>query len=175
MMPVKTVAGRKRHLVVDSVGNLLAIAVDTAAMSDAAGARWVLGRTRARWPHLVKGWADQTYRGTLVDWARQTYDIDLEIVQRPAEAEGFVLLPRRWVVERTQPDYRARPRFERRPATCDHRTHRVAAPGRSRRAGASGARVATHGRGRAMSTPAGVLVPPRPVRARGAVAGSTCR
>jgi putative transposase len=37
----------------------------------------------------------------LVDWARQTYDIDLEIVQRPAEAEGFVLLPRRWVVERT--------------------------------------------------------------------------
>jgi putative transposase len=101
MMPVKTVAGRKRHLVVDCVGNLLAIAVDTAAMSDAAGARWVLGRTRARWPHLVKGWADQTYRGTLVDWARQTYDIDLEIVQRPAEAEGFVLLPRRWVVERT--------------------------------------------------------------------------
>ncbi len=101
MMPAKKVAGRKRHLVVDSVGNLLAILVDTAAMSDAAGARWVLGRTRARWPNLAKGWADQTYRGTLVEWARQTYGIDLEIVQRPAEAKGFLLLPRRWVVERT--------------------------------------------------------------------------
>jgi transposase len=101
MMPAKKVAGRKRHLVVDSGGNLLAILVDTAAMSDAAGARWVLGRTRARWPNLAKGWADQTYRGTLVEWARQTYGIDLEIVQRPAEAKGFLLLPRRWVVERT--------------------------------------------------------------------------
>jgi putative transposase len=95
------VAGRKRHLVVDSVGNTLGVAVDTAAMSDAEGARWVLGRTRARWPELVKGWADQTYRGTLVEWAQQTYGIDLEIVQRPAAVKGFVLLPRRWVVERT--------------------------------------------------------------------------
>jgi putative transposase len=88
-------------VVVDSVGNLLASAVDTAAMSDAEGARWVLGRTRGRWPELVKGWADQTYRGELVPWARQTYGIDLEIVQRPAEAKGFLLVPRRWVVERT--------------------------------------------------------------------------
>ena len=88
-------------MVVDSVGNLLASAVDTAAMSDAEGARWVLGRTRGRWPELVKGWADQTYRGELVPWARQTYGIDLEIVPRPAEAKGFLLVPRRWVVERT--------------------------------------------------------------------------
>ena len=88
-------------MVVDSVGNLLASAVDTAAMSDAEGARWVLGRTHGRWPELVKGWADQTYRGELVPWARQTYGIDLEIVQRPAEAKGFLLVPRRWVVERT--------------------------------------------------------------------------
>jgi putative transposase len=80
---------------------LLGIAVDTAAMSDAEGARWVLGRTRVHWPELVKGWADQTYRGELVAWAWATYRIDLEILQRPTEAKGFVLLPRRWVVERT--------------------------------------------------------------------------
>jgi putative transposase len=95
------VNGRKRHLVVDSTGELLGVAVDTAAMSDAEGARWVLGRLRRRWPELVKGWADQTYRGELVQWVRQMYGIDLEIVQRPAAARGFVLLPRRWVVERS--------------------------------------------------------------------------
>jgi len=101
MTRARKVAGRKRHVVVDSVGNLLTVAVDTAAMSDAEGGRWVLGRTRGRWPQLVKGWADQTYRGEFVQWARQTAGIDLAIVQRPAEAKGFVLLPRRWVVERT--------------------------------------------------------------------------
>lgn len=70
-------------------------------MSDAEGARWVLARARARWPELVYGWADQAYRGELVQWAADTYAITLEIVQRPAEARGFVLLPRRWVVERS--------------------------------------------------------------------------
>lgn len=100
-MGARKVTGRKRHVVVDSGGHLLTVAVDTADMSDAEGARWVLGRTRASWPALVKGWADQGYRGTLVPWAQQTYAMDLEIVQRPAEATGFVLLPRRWVVERT--------------------------------------------------------------------------
>jgi putative transposase len=70
-------------------------------MSDAEGARWVLDRARARWPELVKGWADQADQGQLVEWARRTYDLDLAIVQRPAEAQGFVLLHRRWVVERS--------------------------------------------------------------------------
>ena len=93
--------GRKRHVVVDSPGNLLAVAVDTADMSDAEGARWVLDRARARWPELVKGWADQADQGQLVEWARRTYDLDLAIVQRPAEAQGFVLLHRRRVVERS--------------------------------------------------------------------------
>lgn len=91
--------GRKRHLVVDTGGNVLAVAVDTAAMSDAEGGRWVLARARAYWPELAYGWADQAYRG-LVGWARTTAAITVEIVARPAEAQGFVLLPRRWVVER---------------------------------------------------------------------------
>lgn len=99
-MGARTVWGRKRHSVVDTLGLLLGIAVDTADMSDTEGGRWVLARTRARWPGLPKGWADQSYRG-LVAWAAATYNIDLEIVERPAEATGFVLVPRRWVVERT--------------------------------------------------------------------------
>jgi transposase len=94
------VNGRKRHLVVDTEGNLLAVAVDTAAMSDTEGAAWVLERARARWPELAYGWADQAYRG-VVDWAKETYGITVQIVERPAEARGFVLLPRRWVVERS--------------------------------------------------------------------------
>lgn len=49
---------------------------------------------------MKKGWADQSYRG-VVAWAATTYAIDLEIVERPAATQGFVLVPRRWVVERT--------------------------------------------------------------------------
>jgi putative transposase len=79
---------------------VLAVAVDTAAMSDAEGAAWVLARARARWPELAYGWADQAYRGA-VPGAARTYAIVLEIVARPAEARGFVRLPRRWVVERS--------------------------------------------------------------------------
>ena len=92
--------GRKRHLVVDTEGNVLAVAVDTAAMSDTEGAAWVLARARARWPELAYGWADQAYRG-VVAWATDTYGITVEVVERPAEARGVVLLPRRWVVERS--------------------------------------------------------------------------
>ena len=80
MTPAKKVPGRKRHLVVDSGGELLGIAVDTAAMSDAEGARWAWGGTRARWPELVRGWADQTYRGELVQWARHARD-ELSVVR----------------------------------------------------------------------------------------------
>jgi putative transposase len=99
-MEARKVTGRKRNAVVDTLGLLLGVAVDTADMSDGEGARWVVGRTVAQWPTLLKGWADQGYRG-VVQWAAATYGLDLEIVQRPAEATGFVLVARRWVVERT--------------------------------------------------------------------------
>jgi transposase len=94
------VNGRKRHLVVDTEGNVLAVAVDTAALSDVEGGAWVLERARGRWPELAYGWADQAYRG-VVDWAHETSGSTVQIVERPAEARGFVLLPRRWVVERS--------------------------------------------------------------------------
>ena len=50
---------------------------------------------------MLKLWADQGYRGDLGAWLRETFGVELEIVMRPPDAKGFVLLARRWVVERT--------------------------------------------------------------------------
>jgi len=52
-------------------------------------------------PRLKKRWADSPYGGTLIAWVKDYCRLDLEIVQRPPHAQGFILLPRRWIVERT--------------------------------------------------------------------------
>ena len=93
--------GRKRHLVVDTLGLLLAVVVHAANVQDRDGAKLVLAQARARCPRLQLLWADGNYAGQLIDWVREKCGWVLEIVKRPAEAKGFQLLPRRWVVERT--------------------------------------------------------------------------
>ncbi len=55
----------------------------------------------SRWPQLRKPWADQNYTGELAAWLRQQYGLELASVVRAAEQEGFTVLPRRWVVERS--------------------------------------------------------------------------
>jgi putative transposase len=95
------VNGRKRHLVVDTLGLLLAVVVHAANVQDRDGAKLVLVKARARCPRLPLLWADGNYAGQLIDWVRDTCGWLLEIIKRPAEAKGFQLLPRRWVVERT--------------------------------------------------------------------------
>ena len=94
-------AGRKRHYLVDTEGHLLAVLVHEADVNDREGARWVLLRAVGPWRTLQKLWADQQYTGDLADWLRAEYGIDLEVVMTPAEQQGFAVLPRRWVVERT--------------------------------------------------------------------------
>ncbi len=94
-------SGRKRHLVVDTLGLLLAVVVHAANVQDRDGAKLVLAKARARCPRLQLLWADGNYAGQLTDWVREKCGWVLEIVKRPAEAKGFQLLPRRWVVERT--------------------------------------------------------------------------
>lgn len=99
----KKVTGRKRHILVDVLGLVLAVVVHSAGIQDRDGAKLVLDRTRGR-PRFAKlklVWADGGYAGALVDWVRSTFPRVLEIVKRPADSKGFVLLPRRWVVERT--------------------------------------------------------------------------
>ena len=94
-------SGRKRHLLVDTLGLLLAVVVHAASVQDRDGAKLVLAKARVRCPRLQLLWADGSYAGQLIDWVWEKCGWALEIVKRPAEAKGFQLLPRRWVVERT--------------------------------------------------------------------------
>jgi putative transposase len=97
----KRIKGRKRHLLVDTLGLLLAVVVTAASVSDAAGARLLFARMGGSCKKLRRIWVDGTYRGKLVDWVVDHCWFLLEPVLRTDEMKGFVLLPRRWVVERT--------------------------------------------------------------------------
>ena len=97
----KGITGRKRHLIVDTLGLLLAVVVHSAKVSDQRGARWVLAQLTHRLPRLQLLWTDSHYTGALVDWALSWGGWVLEAVKRPEGTKGFQLLPRRWVVERT--------------------------------------------------------------------------
>ncbi len=101
MTGARKVAGRKRHYLVDTEGHLLAVLVHEANVNDREGARWLLVRAHGTWRTLQKLWADQGYTGDLADWLEAEDGIDLEVVMKPAEQQGFSVLPRRWVVERT--------------------------------------------------------------------------
>jgi putative transposase len=99
----KKVKGRKRHIVVDTLGLLLAVSVTAASVDDAAAAPAALGQlTRDEFPRLRLLWVDQKYHNhALYGWVAENGHYDLEVVRRPAGAKGFVLLPKRWVAERT--------------------------------------------------------------------------
>lgn len=98
----KKVTGRKRHLLTDTLGLLIAVVVTAANISDQAGARRVFRRMGWAGRQLRKVWADWTYRGE--QWLTevlQEHAIELEIVKRDEEQKGFVVQKRRWVVERS--------------------------------------------------------------------------
>jgi len=79
----------------------LEVFVSAANQNDRDGAKERLQACKGRYPRLKLIWADGQYTGWLIDWAAQELDICLEIVQRKDDLGGFVVLPRRWVVERT--------------------------------------------------------------------------
>jgi putative transposase len=98
----KKVTGRKRHIVVDTLGLLIAVVVTGANVQDQDGAKEVLRKAKHRYPRLKLLWADSAYeRNNLPLWAITVCNFVLEIVRRAAGAVGFVVLARRWVVERT--------------------------------------------------------------------------
>ena len=101
----KNVDGRKRHIVVDTMGLLLAVVVTSAAVSDPAGARLLLRRLGGACKKLRRIWVDGTYRGHLLEWVMLHYRFVLQPVLRCDGQKGFVVLPRRWVVENTQSQY----------------------------------------------------------------------
>jgi putative transposase len=98
----KNVKGRKRHLLVDTLGLPLSIYVTSADVQDRVGAQCLLAGLKPFVPRLKKIWADGAYTGEkLAGWLKEQGGWELEIVERDREAEGFEVLPRRWIVERT--------------------------------------------------------------------------
>jgi putative transposase len=97
----KNVTGRKRHILVDTLGLLLVVVVTAASVSDPAGARLLLARLGGAGKKLRRIWVDGTYRGTLVEWVLNHCRFILQPVLRTDGKKGFLVLPRRWVVERT--------------------------------------------------------------------------
>ena len=97
----KKVKGRKRHIVVDTLGLLLAVVVHPADIQDRDGAKLVLSKLLGLFPRLKLVWADSAYAGQLVDWAYAMGGWMIEVVKRAPHSHSFEVLPRRWVVERT--------------------------------------------------------------------------
>lgn len=85
----------------DTDGRLLAVEVHAADIQDRDGAKGVLKRSRARFPFVETVFADGGYAGRLVTWAKDKTHVTLEIVRRMPWMTGFVVIRRRWVVERT--------------------------------------------------------------------------
>jgi putative transposase len=98
----KKVKGRKRHILVDTMGHLLKVVVHRADIQDRDGAKLLLkGLLAIIRLRLLKIWADGGYRGALVAWCQQQLQVVLDIVSPAPDQKGFAVLPRRWVVERT--------------------------------------------------------------------------
>ncbi len=101
----KKIKGRKRHLLVDTLGLMILVVVSAANVPEREGANLAFAKLqliRDKFPRLVRIWVDRGYEGK--DFMRSAMDTCrwiLETVKRSDAAKGFVLLPRRWVVERT--------------------------------------------------------------------------
>ena len=99
----KKINGRKRHIFVDSLGLLLAVVVTAASVDDAEAAKDAFASAESEcFPRLNVVWADSKYHNyDLYDWIDEHTDYQIHIVRRPSDAKGFVVLPKRWIVERT--------------------------------------------------------------------------
>jgi putative transposase len=98
----KKVKGRKRHVLVDTQGHLLSVLVTPADLSDRDGLECVLTYARPDLPRLTTVWADQSYHGEeFTAFIRDEFDLTLDIVPKRAGQRTFVVLPKRWVVERS--------------------------------------------------------------------------
>jgi transposase len=110
----KKISGRKRHLLVDTEGLVLGAVVHEANIADREGAKLLLAKISEGLPRMEKVWADRAYNGKIGEWIKERLGWALEIVkpprrwvrvtaneEPPAYPAGFIVLPRRWVIERT--------------------------------------------------------------------------
>lgn len=96
----KKIVGRKRSIVIDTVGLLLEVLVTAAGVQDSIAGQAPIEKVAAKHPAVRKTWVDGGYRRHLVEHAA-TLGIDMHIVRRAPSTRGFAVLPRRWTVERT--------------------------------------------------------------------------
>ena len=98
----KKIKGRKRHIVTDTQGNLVGLVVHEASIQDRDGAPCVLASIRSLYPWLRHIFADGGYAGAkLREALKRMGEWTIEIIKRSDTAQGFEVLPSRWVVERT--------------------------------------------------------------------------
>ncbi len=97
----KKINGRKRHILVDTLGLMIAICVTTACVQDRDGIKKLLKTFGVHRKKLHNIWVDGGYRGEVIEWVKNKFRLYLEVVLRSDEVKGFVVLPKRWVVERT--------------------------------------------------------------------------
>ena len=97
----KKIKGRKRHILVDTMGLVLMVVVHAASVQDRDGAKLLLAKAKGLFGRLQRIWADGGYAGQLIGWVQENCGWVLEIIKRSDAVKGFKLLPRRWVVERT--------------------------------------------------------------------------
>jgi transposase len=99
----KKITGRKRHLVVDTLGLVLGVLVTAANIPERAGAQTVLEGVLSWFTWLRRLWVDGGYSGPeFAQWVRGLRPkLEVEVVKRCAKSDGFTVLPRRWIVERT--------------------------------------------------------------------------
>jgi putative transposase len=120
----KNIKGRKRHLLVDTLGLPLSVYVTSADVQDRVGARLLLAGLKPLVPRLKKIWADGAYSGKeLAKWCEGQGGWELDIVERDKEAKGFEVVAKRWIVERTlgwlRRDRRLARDYERKVQTSD--------------------------------------------------------
>jgi transposase len=96
----KKIVGRKRSIVIDTIGLLLAVLVTAASVQDSVAGTRLLDQVAAEHPAIHRVWVDGGYRRHLVEHAA-TLGIDMEITQRTPGTRGFTPIPKRWAVERT--------------------------------------------------------------------------
>jgi transposase len=97
----KRINGRKRHIVVDTIGLMLVVMVTAASIQDRDGGQSILERLHGALHSVRHIFADGGYQGALIELAKRSWGVVVEVVKKPAEQIGFAVLPRRWVVERT--------------------------------------------------------------------------
>ena len=98
----KLVKGRKRHILVDTLGLLIAVVVTSGNVQDYHGAKPVLKKVKDRSPRLKVVWVDGIYeKEWLIAWVKSECGWELQVIKRTDKDKGFKLLPKRWVVERT--------------------------------------------------------------------------